>query len=201
MGWMMKKFATVVSYIFDGSYISVPVYIIICLTVVDSLGAALGWAALCIFFATIIPFLYVLVLYRKKKIFDLHLPNRENRIKPLIVALISYIMGFFILYVLNAPLFLKAIFAVTIINGLLLATITYFWKISFHTSWITVVAITFYIIYGPWMLLLLLLIPFVGWARVQIKRHTIMQVILGSIISATGALFIFSLYGFLNLKL
>ncbi|MDZ7838673.1 MAG: hypothetical protein U5N58_12385 [Actinomycetota bacterium] len=197
----MKKFATIVSYVFDGSYISIPVYIVICLTILDSWIASIGWALLCILFATIIPFLYIFILFRKKKIYDLHLPNRENRIRPLIVALISYIMGFFILYVLEAPLFLKGIFAVSIVNGLILTTITYFWKISFHTSWITVIAITFYILFGYWMLLLLLLIPFIGWARVTIKRHTIMQVILGSVISAIGTTFIYSRYGFLYLNL
>jgi len=197
----MKKLATTISYIFDGSYISVPVFIIICLKVVDSLAMAISWAALCILFATIIPFLYIFILYHKKRIYDLHLPNRENRIRPLIVAIISYIMGFFILYVLEAPLFLKAIFAVSIINAVILTTITYFWKISFHTSWVTVTSITFFILFGKWMLLLLLLIPFIGWARVKIRRHTIMQVILGSVISAICALFIYSRYGFFQLNL
>ncbi|MGM0365490.1 MAG: hypothetical protein ACQEP5_03020 [Actinomycetota bacterium] len=197
----MKKLATAVSYVFDGSFISIPVFIIICLKVVDSLLLAIGWAALCLVFATIIPFLYIFILYHKKRIYDLHLPNRENRIRPLIVAIISYIMGFFILYVLEAPLFLKSIFAVSIVNGVILTTITYFWKVSFHTSWITIASITFFILFGKWMLLLLLLIPFIGWARLKIKRHTVMQVILGSVISAICALFIYSRYGFFRLNL
>ncbi len=197
----MKKLATAVSYIFDGSYISIPVFIIICLQVVDNLAIAIAWALFCILFATVIPFLYIFMQYHKKRIYDLHLPNRENRIKPLIVAIISYIMGFFMLYVLGAPLFLRSIFAVCIVNVVILTTITYFWKISFHTSWITVVSITFFILFGSWMLLLLLLIPFIGWARVQIKRHTIMQVILGSVISAICAMFIYSSYGFFHLEL
>ncbi len=192
----MKKIAVAVSYIFDGSYISIPVFIIICLQVVDSLGMALGWALFCLIFATIIPFLYIFRLYHKKRIYDLHMPNRENRIKPLFVSIVSYLMGFFILYVLQAPLFLKSIFAVSIVNVVILTTITYFWKISFHTSWITIVSITFYLLFGIWMLFLLLLVPFIGWARVKIKRHTIMQVILGSVISAICTLFVFSLYGF-----
>ncbi len=192
----MKKIATAVSYIFDGSYISIPVFIIICLQVVDNLGLAIGWAVLCLLFVSIIPFMYIFLLYHKKKIYDLHLPNRENRIKPLVVTIISYVMGFFILYVLDAPVFLRSIFAVSIVTMLILTTITYFWKISFHTSWITVVSITFFILFGGWMLLLLVLIPFIGWARVRIKRHTIPQVILGSIISAISSLFIYSSYGF-----
>ncbi len=194
----MKKFAKILSYIFDGSYISIPVFIIICIKVVDNLFLALGWAILCLIFATIIPFLYIFILYRKKLVYDLHLPKKENRIRPLIVAIISYIMGFFVLYVLEAPLFLKAMFAISLINAVILTTITYFWKISFHTSWITVTSISFYVLFGKWMLLLFLLIPLIGWARVKIRRHTIMQAILGIIISGIITLFIFSRYNFLN---
>ncbi|MFO7928943.1 MAG: hypothetical protein R6U35_04690 [Candidatus Humimicrobiaceae bacterium] len=194
----MNKFARTLSYIFDGSFISIPVFIIICLRVVDNVFLALGWAILCLIFATIIPFLYIFILFHKKLVYDIHLPKKENRIKPLIVAIISYIMGFFVLYVLGAPVFLKAIFALSLINAVLLTTITYFWKVSFHTSWITITSISFYILFGRWMLLLLLLIPLIGWARVKIKRHTIMQVVMGAAISAIVALFIFSRYNFLN---
>lgn len=195
---VMNKFARTLSYIFDGSYISIPVFIIICLRIVDNVFLALGWAILCLIFATIIPFLYIFILFHKKLVYDIHLPKKENRIKPLIVAIISYIMGFFVLYVLGAPVFLKAIFALSLINAVLLTTITYFWKVSFHTSWITITSISFYILFGRWMLLLLLLIPLIGWARVKIKRHTIMQVVMGAAISAIVALFIFSRYNFLN---
>ncbi len=195
----MNKFARTLSYIFDGSYISIPVFIIICLRIVDNVFLALGWAILCLIFATIIPFLYIFILFRKKLVYDIHLPKKENRIKPLIVAIISYVMGFFVLYVLGAPVFLKAIFALSLINAVILTTITYFWKISFHTSWITITSISFYILFGRWMLLLLLLILLIGWARVKIKRHTIMQVVMGAAISAIVALFIFNRYNFLNL--
>lgn len=194
----MKKFAKTLSYVFDGSFISIPVFIIICLKLEDNIFLALGWAILCLIFATIIPFLFIFILYRKKLVYDLHLPKKENRIKPLIIAIISYIMGFFILYVLGAPLFLKAIFAISLTNAIILTTITYFWKISFHTSWITITSISFYVLFGKWMLLLLLLIPLIGWARVKIKRHTIMQVIMGAVISAIITLFIFSRYNLLN---
>ena len=195
----MEKFAKILSHIFDGSFISIPVYFIICFVVIKNPAGALGWALLCILFGMLIPYLYVFFLFKRKLINDLHVPNREDRIKPLIIAIISYIMGYFVLYLLKAPLFLKSVFTISIVSSVILTTITYFWKVSFHTSWVTSVAVTFYILFGEWALFLLLLIPVIGWARVKIKRHTVMQVVLGTVISAIISLFVYSHYGFIEI--
>jgi membrane-associated phospholipid phosphatase len=58
--------------------------------------------------------------------------------------------------------------------------------------------ITFNILFGKWMLFLLPLIPMVGWARVKIKKHTVKQVVSGSIISSITAFFTYFYYGFVN---
>jgi len=129
----------------------------------------------------------------------MHIPEKEDRIKPLVVACISYIICFIILYILKGPLFLKSIFAVIIVSTIILTIITYFWKICLHTSGITFMVITFIILFGKWMLLMILLIPLIGWARVRIKKHTVNQVILGTGISTITTFFIYYNYGFINL--
>ena len=68
------------------------------------------WTALCILFGIILPFVFVVILYKKKLINDLHVPRREDRLKPLIVSNLSYLFGFFVFYIFKAPVFLKAIF-------------------------------------------------------------------------------------------
>ena len=198
LGKVMSKFAKILSYIFDGTIISIPMLVIICLAIVDNITKALGWAFLCLTFAMIIPCLYIHILLRKKVISDLHISNKEDRIKPLIITIISNIIGFFILYILKAPLFLEAIFLIIITSTIILGIITYFWKVSIHTAWITFMVITFNILFGKWMLFLLPLIPTVGWARVKIKKHTVKQVVSGFIISSITAFFTYFYYGFVN---
>ena len=195
----MNKFATTISYIFDGSFISVPIFLIVCLMVVDNKIEAINWAFLCLLFGTVVPYLYIYFLYKKKKINDMHIPEKENRIKPMVVACISYIICLVILYVLKGPLFLKAIFAISIVSTIILTIITYFWKICLHTSGITFMVITFYILFGKWILLMIPLIPLIGWARVRIKKHTVNQVILGAGITAITTFLIYYKYGFINL--
>ena len=195
----MNKTAKILSYIFDGSFISIPIFLVICLMIVESKIAAVGWALLCLLFGIIIPYLYMYFLYKKKRINDMHVPRKEDRIKPLVVSCTSYIICFFMLYALEGPLFLKSIFAISIISTIILTVITYFWKISLHTSWITFIVITFNILFGRWMLLLVPLIPVIGWARVRIKKHTTIQVVLGAGISTVTTFFIYYNYGFINL--
>jgi len=195
----MNKIARTISYIFDGSFISIPVFLIICMVVVDNKIEAIKWASICLLFGTVIPYLYIGFLYKKREINDMHIPRREDRIKPLVVSSISYMVCFIILNVLEGPLFLKSIFAVSIVSSIILTVVTYFWKISLHTSWITFVVITFNILFGRWMLLMVPLIPVIGWARVRIKKHTVNQVILGVGISTITTFFIYYNYGFINL--
>ncbi len=195
----MNKLARIISYVFDGSFISIPILLIICLIVVDNKIEAVGWAFMCLLFGVVIPYLYICFLYKRKEINDIHIPRKEDRMKPLIVSCVSYIICFIVLYVLNGPLFLKSIFAVSVVSTIILTIITYFWKISLHTSWITFVVITFNILFGRWMLLMIPLIPVIAWARVRIKEHTVNQVVLGVGISSITTFFIFYNYGFINL--
>jgi len=194
-----EKWAKIISFVFDGSFISIPIFIIICMIVVDDVMAALSWALLCLLFGMILPFLYIFFLYRKNKIYDIHIPEKSNRMKPLLFTLLSYISGLIVLYMLKAPIFLKVIFILTIISTSILTAITYYWKISLHTSWITFIVITFNVLIGPWMLLLLPLIPIIGWARVKARRHTTPQVLLGAGISSIICFVGYHLYGFINL--
>ncbi len=194
-----ERVARILSYIFDGTFISVPILIAISLIVVEDKMSAIGWASISLFFGVIIPFLYVYFLFRKRIITNMHIPLRKNRIKPLIIACISYFAGLLVLYLLDGPSFLKSIFAISAISSIPLTVITYYWKISLHTSYITFVVITFHILFGKWMFPLILLVPTIGWARIKIKKHTVPQVILGAGISTITTFTIYYSYGFINL--
>ncbi|MBN2073038.1 MAG: hypothetical protein JW770_03725 [Actinobacteria bacterium] len=193
-----ERIARVLSYVFDGSYISIPIFFIICLVAVQNVPQAIGWAFLCVLFGVIIPYIYILILFYKKKIIDMHIPDKRNRMKPLVMSFLSYSMGLVVMHILKAPLILKSIFTISVISSAIFILITRFWKISLHASWITFVVITFYVLFGTWMLALTPLVPIVGWARVRIKRHTITQVVLGSGISCITAFLIYNYYGFVS---
>jgi membrane-associated phospholipid phosphatase len=61
--------------------------------------------------------------------------------------------------------------------------ITFKWKISIHASGITSPFTALVYLLGGVMLPLLLVVIPVGWARVELKAHTKMQVTAGAILS------------------
>ena len=196
---LINKTAKIISYVFDGSFISIPIFLVICLMVIDNKMEAISWAFICLLFGIVIPYLYICLLFRKKEIDDMHIPEKEDREKPLLLSCASYIACFAVLYALNGPLFLKSLFAVIVVSTIIITIITYFWKISLHSSWITFVVITFNILFGRWMLLMIPLIPVIAWARVRIKKHTVNQVIFGVGISSLTSFLIYYNYGFISL--
>ena len=195
----VNKFAKAISYMFDGSFISIPAYLIINIFMLESAKEVAIWTSLCVLFGSIMPFVFVVFLYKKKIITDLHVPRREDRLKPLLVSNISYLLGYFVFFVFKAPIYLKALFFTSFLTTVLLTIITLVWKISFHTSWITFTAISYYVFFGTWMLFIFLFVPLVAWARVKIKRHTTGQVIAGSLITFITSAFGYSFFGMLNI--
>jgi len=81
---------------------------------------------------------------------------------------------------------LIVIFSTLNITFFLGFVITLFWKISFHMIW-SILA-TFFIIYSlqtPQSYLLILFIPLIAWSRLQLKRHSLLQVVAGTLLTLT----------------
>ena len=138
-----------------------------------------GALALC--FVCVLPFAVVIWLVRLGKITDHHVSNRKQRAPVLMMTAVSVVAGLLVLSSLDAPASVLAM-VLTIVGGIVvLAAVSLFWKISGHASAIACSAVIGAQMLGPAGLLLLLLIPLVGWARVVLGAHTLGQVVAGSL--------------------
>ncbi|MGX9899349.1 phosphatase PAP2 family protein [Arthrobacter sp. SA17] len=138
-----------------------------------------GALALC--FVCVLPFAVVVWLVRQGKITDHHVSNRKQRAPVLMMTAVSVGAGLLVLMSVDAPASVLAM-VLTIVGGILvLAVVSLFWKMSGHASAIACSAVIGVQMLGPSGLLLLLLIPMVGWARVAIGAHTFGQVLAGSL--------------------
>ncbi|BAY50519.1 hypothetical protein SAMD00079811_81480 (plasmid) [Scytonema sp. HK-05] len=110
------------------------------------------------------------------------IPERKQRSLPLVVAAIVLFTGFLALSFAHAPRLMQGLMWCYAIETLIIAIISYWWKISIHTASMgcSLVALTyrFSAIILPFYLLLLL----VGEARIVLKRHTIAQAIAGALL-------------------
>ena len=80
------------------------------------------------------------------------------------------------------------------VSTLIVQYITRYWKISTHALGITAPLVVLTLLYGNETLPFLVLIPMVGWARVYLKAHTVMQVIAGDLLGMGSTILFFHLF-------
>lgn len=149
---------------------------------------ALLWTGLYLVIVLFIPVGYIIYLVKKGKVTDFHLRVREERFKPLLVIIGCSIVGWTMVLLSPAPYQLKAVSGIGVLQILVIFLITTKWKISGHSSAISSFTLMVYGLFGATTITLpvFLAVPLVAWARVRIKRHTLMQTIAGTVM---GALF------------
>jgi membrane-associated phospholipid phosphatase len=119
----------------------------------------------------------------KKKIFNnIDVSNKKQR--PLLYfigGLLSFIY-LINLYLLKGPPILSITTFGIILGIVIAAFINIKIKVSMHVASFSALITALSIVYGGYFLLLLLLIPLIGWARVNIERHTTKEVIVGAML-------------------
>jgi len=192
------KFAKAVSYIFDGSVLVLPLFLATCFYRKQNLVSAVPSFLTVIAFTALIPYMAILFFYKAGKISNLQIPNRKERLFPLLIINICIIAGFFILIYMQPGKLLLSVYTIYLLALPAISLITLFWKISFHASYITLFSIVYLIVLGKWAILTIPLIPLVGWSRIKLKKHTLLQVIGGVAIIGTISLTVFYLTGYLT---
>ncbi len=146
------------------------------------------WLALVIPLLVVPPLIYLLWLVHRGTIEDIYMPNRKTRLRPLAVLMVWLLGCLGLIRYWEAPPVVESfVLAATILVGIL-SLVTLFWKISFHGAAISAAATTTVLVAGSYAWPVVLLVPLVGWARVRLKRHTLRQVIYGSLLGVLIAL-------------
>jgi membrane-associated phospholipid phosphatase len=159
----------------------------------DVPGRLTGWGY-SLLFLTVIPLLSVL-FYIPFAGEDWKHVLRRQRIASFVFMAVSYPVGLVVVHFIGAPKIYEALLTsyVGVVLGLIV--INLFYKASGHAAGVAgPVSAVLYL--RGWMALpVLALIPLVGWARVQVKGHTAMQIVAGTILSALTTLIVLGVYG------
>jgi hypothetical protein len=150
-----------------------------------STSKMLTWAMIYVVLVSAAPTLYILLQVRRGNIADMHMPNREERIRPFIVSIITTSIAVVVLYVSSASPIMRLFAISSLIQLTLMALITTMWQISIHMISISGVVVTVGALFGATPVLLTApLVPLVALARLKLHRHTRAQVIAGIILGA-----------------
>ena len=156
------------------------------------------WALLFFLFLMVVffPLVTIYIMYRNKTISSMSIPIRKERLPVLILISIYYLMTYYIFRYWNTTLlnlfhpYLSFLFAGLVLIFTLTA-ITYFWKISLHSSSISALCggmmaetIVAHPVYSQEQvfyinMVLLVLVGIVCFSRLYLKAHTVSQTITG----------------------
>jgi membrane-associated phospholipid phosphatase len=152
-----------------------------------SRAAGLGWGALAAVFAAAIPMLFIGHGVRNGRFADRNVGARGSRLLVLGVILASIGMGLALLVLLGAPRQLAGYLIFMLCSVALLALVTTVWKISIHCAVAAGSVAVLARAYGPVLLAGFALVVLVGWSRVALRDHSVLQVVAGAVLGALTA--------------
>ncbi|MGB7968027.1 MAG: PAP2 family protein [Methanobacterium sp.] len=174
-----KKIARLISDITQPPVVSIPIFAIINYVLLG-FNNSLVITMICWIFGAFLPITTSLILIRKMHT-DMDITDRTKRTLPLFFAVCSYLIGFLVLLSMGAPALTTALMFIYSSNTLIILFINLSWKISIHTMGVAGPAVVLTYLFGILGLLFGLLIPLVMWSRVELKKHTISQVLAGGL--------------------
>jgi membrane-associated phospholipid phosphatase len=187
------KAARVISDVISPPVVSAVMALVVVLTSAPDGETAFIWALVYIGLVCVLPALFVVFMVAAGRITDVHVRLRRQRILPFSVSILCTAAAWLILRQIDAGL-LTGIAAITLVEIIVLLVVTLVWQISVHAMTITTAVVIAWLVFG-WMQALLLapLIPIVSAARVLLRRHTVAQVIAGSIVGAAITLWLYAM--------
>ncbi|MEJ2196239.1 MAG: phosphatase PAP2 family protein, partial [Ignavibacteriaceae bacterium] len=129
------------------------------------------------------PIILFLKFRKKGLIIDLDASVKEERTLPMAISISFFIIGIIILILFKVNIISIAFWFCYISNTLITIFINKHWKISAHTMGAAGPLAVLLIVFGPVALIFSIFTILVGWSRIRLKCHTIMQVITGGLLA------------------
>jgi len=184
-----RTLATAISYVTVPPIIALLMFALINSTVSTGLSFV-ALMLLTIFFAVLMPLSILIIWARRTHAHDLDVPSMADRGQPLLIAATSYFIGTAVLLLIRAPPLTAVVMFGYCAGTLLIFLINRRWKISVHTTGVAGPTVVLLFFFGPWGVLLGLLLPPVIWSRVYLKKHTVAQALAGGLLGfVLGAFF------------
>jgi membrane-associated phospholipid phosphatase len=190
-----QHLAHVISEISNPLFIALPTFFVIALMTAPNLLHAILWWIIAVLGISVAPFLFIMQGVRKGKLTDHHVSKREQRLVPLVFGLVCMVLSFVFLYLFRASPVLIATVVAVIVACVISLIVTKYWKISLHLVGMAGAVTVFVILFGPRLLVLSPLVLLIGWARWQVRAHTIYQAIAGTILAVVVTVATFFLFG------
>ena len=143
------------------------------------------WQSSIILFVIILPPILLLIrALKQKKISNWDMSDRKQRVGALIVFLLFFVLGIFLLSLFHEPI-ITSFFLYMFGVFFLFFMVTLRYKMSGHLTGLALWVVCVSSWFGGLANLFYFMLPLLCWSRVVLKRHTIGQVLLGTVFGLT----------------
>lgn len=177
------RLAHYISIILSPAAVSLPMVFVVAFYRASDIMVASLYACIALFFISVGPLIYILIGVRRGELSDVDVTRRSERGGPYLFSISSVAIGLVVLSFLGGPRNLETVMLVTTVTAVILMVTNWWWKISVHASSVAGAATMLTALYGAIMLPSFLLLVLVDWSRVVLRRHTVGQVVAGSLVS------------------
>ncbi len=138
------------------------------------------WTIFYVVLTILAPCLYIIWLVQRGAVSDFHLPQRKERIRPLLFSLGVAVIVWVVFHRAEVPTGLKMLASVNGLQAILFFLITLRWKISLHCAAAAILAELLLVYFGPVAVPIAMSVPLIAWSRLYLRRHTLAQTIAGT---------------------
>ena len=189
---MKKQLANLTSNILNPILLSLALLIFLSFESTVSTSDAIKWSLISIAVSILPVFSVIVYLVHNERLENIFVNARRQRNKIYLLASFCTAVGCVILFYLEAPSLLVA----TFVAGL--SAILVFMCISLHTAFVAASLTVLTILYGSIGVVTAVLLPPVAWARIELERHSLAQVIAGALLAALIVVVVFHLFGLIS---
>jgi hypothetical protein len=147
------------------------------------------WAILYGLLISLLPLGIVLYMLKTGRISDLHIHNRQERHIPYLITFIGSVIALIVAHAFGGSQLLRSLLVCNTVGLAFLGFINARWLISNHTAAIMQAAVFSGFVFGH--IVSVALTPVVGLtflARLILRRHTVAQLVAGSLVGAVPVL-------------
>ena len=183
-----------ISVYLQPTIITIPTFLILCLPLLPDWGAYLVAALVTTLFLSVFLTLLVYHFSRKTNNVDGDIVKREERITPMLVAILFYLIAGIAILFVEAPQIVKVFTWVYPVSTSVMFLISLKWKISLHMSGIAGPVAALGTAIFPWGWVTVVLLPIVAWSRYVQRKHTPAQLVAGAVEGFCVTLTMFALF-------
>jgi membrane-associated phospholipid phosphatase len=192
---MRKRITRLISNILNPFLVSAAVLVLLAFKDAPSTTEALKWAAISLVISVLPVLIVVIWLVRSQKMDGFFDNTRRQRHAIYLLASVIGAIGCWLMWGLKAPELLAVTFTAGFAELVVFTGVNHYWKISLHTAFAAGAVTIVTLVYGAAAAWAVIFLPLVAWSRIELKQHSIAQVITGALLAAAIVAGIFGGFG------